>query len=247
MIAPDLQAALESIARSRILVVASDYDGTLSPIVDDPDAAVPDESALSALVTVAAAPSVRALVVSGRSQDDLVRLSGAPSGVVLIGNHGASHPLFGTDDLNDRREVLMADIQSLVTSFPGTRSEVKPFSVALHYRNAHDPQGAAAAARSVATTRGERILEGKMVVEIMLVEGNKGTAVAAYAQQNEADAIVFFGDDVTDEDVFRIMSGEDVSVKVGPGDTAAQFRVSSPEDVGTCLEILADALLPFRR
>lgn len=247
MISPDLQSALESIARSRVLVVASDYDGTLSPIVDDPDAAVPDESALSALVTAAAAPSVRALVVSGRSQEDLERLSGAPSDVMLIGNHGASHPLSGTEDLDDRRDVLIADIDDLVSAFPGAQSEIKPYSVALHYRNAQDPQGAAAAARSVAAARGERVLEGKMVVEIMLAEGNKGTAVAAFAEQNGADAIVFFGDDVTDEDVFEIMGARDVSVKVGPGDTAAHFRVASPTDVATCLEVLARSLELFRK
>lgn len=247
MISPDLRSALEGIARSPVLAVASDYDGTLSPIVDDPDAALPDESALSALITVAAAPSVRALVVSGRSQEDLVRLSGAPAGVMLIGNHGASHPLSGTDDLTDRREALIEDIDDLVSSFPGTRSEMKPFSVALHYRNAKDPQGAASAARSVAETRGERVLEGKMVVEIMLAEGNKGTAVAAFARENGADAIVFFGDDVTDEDVFQVMSANDVSVKVGPGDTAAHFRVASPHDVAMCLEVLADALDLLRR
>jgi trehalose 6-phosphate phosphatase len=52
------------------------------------------------------------------------------------------------------------------------------------------------------------------------------------------DCVVFFGDDVTDEDVFSSLGNDDVGVKVGPGDTSAGYRVDSPAQVAEALALL---------
>ena len=88
MIDAGLAADLQRVATAPFLLVASDFDGTLSPIVSDPARATPHRAALAALVQLAALPAVHAAIISGRSVAALADLTGAPSGVTLIGTHG---------------------------------------------------------------------------------------------------------------------------------------------------------------
>ena len=66
-----------------------------------------------------------------------------------------------------------------------------------------------------------------------------GEAIDIIRDRDDATAVVFFGDDVTDEKAFRRMRDGDVGVKVGPGDTLAAYRVESPDDVEAALVYLA--------
>jgi len=66
----------------------------------------------------------------------------------------------------------------------------------------------------------------------VLVDGDKGAAIAGLRLGWGADAVVFFGDDTTDEDVFATLGEGDVGVKVGDGPTLAGYRVSDPAEVG---------------
>jgi trehalose 6-phosphate phosphatase len=70
---------------------------------------------------------------------------------------------------------------------------------------------------------------------------DKGEAVDILRQQTDSTAVVFLGDDVTDEKAFRRMRDGDIGVKVGTGDSAAAFRVDAPEDVADVLAHLLDA------
>ena len=78
------------------------------------------------------------------------------------------------------------------------------------------------------------------MLEFAVITTDKGEAVDILRDQTDATAVVFFGDDVTDEKAFRRMRDGDVGVKVGPGDTLAGFRVESPDDVAAALEYLLD-------
>lgn len=243
MIEPDLAMALERAAASRVLAVGSDYDGTLSPIVADPSQAIPDRAALDALITVSTMPLVHGVVVSGRSQEVLAELTGAPPSLTLIGNHGAGHGEHGggvrpVPPLSDRLDELADELRAVSAQFAGSEVEVKSLGVALHYRNASGKRAVAELAREVGRRYGGRIIDGKMVVEIVLAEGDKGTAIEAFRSQHGADAVVFFGDDTTDEDVFVKLHGIDVGVKVGEGRTAAAFRIDDPGSVGEALRML---------
>jgi trehalose 6-phosphate phosphatase len=242
MISPSLRDALEAIANVEVLVVASDYDGTLSPIVDDPVAAVPNEYALKRLIAISAMPDVHVVVVSGRSQEDLAELTGEPAGIELIGDHGAIHTGRGQATDQDALDQLAADLASVAGHHPNALVERKTHGVALHYRNALDEEAAADEARSVARNHNGRIIEGKKVVEVIMAEGDKGSAIETFRQRCAADAVVFFGDDTTDEDVFRTLQGIDVGVKVGPGPTAATYRVDDTDGVAMSLAFLGDVL-----
>lgn len=235
-----LAEALRAAAGAETLLIASDYDGTLAPIVANPDEAVPHEEALDALVRLAAMPGVAGLIVSGRSLAALRQLTGAPDGVTLIGTHGIERDSGVDPGLEVAVDGLVRALTEVADRYAGTVVEAKPVGAAFHYRNAHDPEPAAEAARGVARRLGGRILDGKMVVEVLLAEGTKGTAVDAMRHDLGADAVVFLGDDVTDEDVFDVLGTDDVGVKVGPGDTLAVHRVDDVGGVAAALQLLLE-------
>ncbi|WP_272502503.1 trehalose-phosphatase, partial [Salinibacter ruber] len=85
---------------------------------------------------------------------------------------------------------------------------------------------------------GVRLMRGKSVVELSVAEADKGTALLALARELGSDALVYLGDDVTDEHVFEAAGPGDVTIKVGEGDTAARHRVERCEDVPAVLALL---------
>jgi trehalose 6-phosphate phosphatase len=84
-------------------------------------------------------------------------------------------------------------------------------------------------------------MEGKAVVEFAVISTDKGEAIDILRERQDATAVVYFGDDVTDEKVFRRLRATDVGVKVGEGDTLAGYRVESPDDIADALEYLLRA------
>lgn len=243
MIDTGLAAALQRVAAAPMMLVASDFDGTLSPIVSNPASAAPHEAALSALGQLAALPAVRAAIISGRSVAALADLTGAPSGITLIGTHGAESSEAIMDASAEVLAGVIGGLRDVAQHYAGSLLEPKPAGAALHYRNAVDPDGAARAARAVGEQFDVRVISGKMVVELLVGDGDKGTAVAALRRRIRASHVVFLGDDTTDEDVFATLSSMDVGVKVGPGETHAEYRVESPDEVAEVLE----RLLALRR
>ena len=240
-LADDLRHALAQAARASRLLVASDFDGTLAPIVNNPADARPLPGASVTLRALADLPATTVALISGRSLRDLTTLSGAPAGVHLIGSHGAE---FDTGFAHEIDTTLLATIgaslAAIADAYPGVTVEPKSASVALHVRNAtpDDALAALEAARSAAQSWGAELTEGKAVLEFAVITTDKGEAIDIMRVRENASAVVFFGDDVTDEKAFRRLRGDDVGVKVGPGDTLAGFRVGVPTDVSDALELL---------
>ncbi|TMZ42436.1 trehalose-phosphatase, partial [Klebsiella pneumoniae] len=126
---------------------------------------------------------------------------------------------------------------------PGASLEVKPASVAVHVRRADRDAAArivAAVHEGPSTWEGVTTTDGKEVVELAVVSTDKGSALDTLRHQVGATAAVFVGDDVTDEKAFARLQGPDLSVKVGEGDTLAQYRVDDTEDVATVLAFLLE-------
>ena len=86
---PELLDALDAAAASPRLLVTSDFDGTLAPIVDNPADARPLPAAAAALIELAALPATSAALISGRALQTLRALSSMPEAVHLVGSHGA--------------------------------------------------------------------------------------------------------------------------------------------------------------
>jgi trehalose 6-phosphate phosphatase len=239
----DLLSALDTAAATARLLVASDFDGTLAPIVNDPADARPLPGAADALGSLADLPSTTVLLVSGRALAVLREYSGMPATVHLVGSHGAE---LDTGFAFDVDEALLAritaELEGIAEGRPGVTVESKPASVAIHVRNASDAdrETALAAARVVGHASGAELTEGKAVLEFAVISTDKGEALDLVREQVDATAAVFFGDDVTDEKAFRRMRADDVGVKVGPGETLAQYRVDSPDDVAAALQYLLE-------
>ena len=79
---------------------------------------------------------------------------------------------------------------------------------------------------------------GKSVVELSVVETSKGIALQQLRAAAEIDAVLYVGDDVTDETAFGVLGPDDMGVKVGSGETHAAYRVDGPEDVRELLQLL---------
>lgn len=243
----DLSDCLERLATAPTLLVASDYDGTLSPIVDDPAKAVPDRESVVALRALAQLPGTHVAVISGRSLADLAVLLGEPDGVYLVGSHGSEFDVGFADALPpeavELRKKVQAELESIAGDRRGFQIETKPASVAFHYRNA-DPDIAGPAVKQVedgpATWEGVHVKRGKMVLELGVVSTNKGDAIETLRKRLSCGTALFIGDDVTDEDAFDRLHGPDVGIKVGSGATGASFRVGDTHDVAKLLARLTE-------
>jgi trehalose 6-phosphate phosphatase len=247
----DLLAALDVVSRVPVLLVTSDFDGTLAPIVSHPADARPLPDAAAALVALSRLPQTSSALISGRALVDLRTLSGMPEQVHLVGSHGSEFAAGFLIPLDDAARALLTEVSQTLTDIaadaPGATVEIKPASVALHVRNAEPTQAAVAldCARAAMASWDVHATEGKSVLELAVIKTDKGQAIDILRQQEQASAVVFLGDDVTDEKAFARLSETDLGVKVGEGETLARYRISTPEDVATTLTVLLEARTEF--
>lgn len=229
------------------LLVACDYDGTMAPIVANPDDARPLAESAVALRELAALPTTAAALISGRALRDLATLSRMPAEVHLVGSHGSEFDTGFVHAIDDAAKALLGRIKdalsAIAAEYAGVAVEIKPASVALHIRNADpaDGQEALNKAHAAAQHWDAQVTEGKAVLEFAVIQTDKGQALDILRHQQGASAAVFIGDDVTDEKAFRRLRDGDVGVKVGPGESLAHYRIETPQDVATALEYVLNA------
>ena len=238
ILAPAGRDELRRFARSQTLV-AFDFDGTLAPIVTDPDRAAMRPSTRRLLEGVARVyPCV---VISGRSREDVGRrLRGAPLAGV-VGNHGLepwhaeSRPTRGV-----RRWIPL--LEEELGSIPGIAIEDKGLSIAVHYRQCRDKAKARARVLAAATRLGPaRLLGGKQVLNILPAGApHKGLALERARARLRCEAAVYVGDDETDEDVFALgRPGRLLGIRVGrKRSSSAAFYVRTQRDVDRLLRAL---------
>ena len=243
-----LEQALARLAREPHLLVACDYDGTLAPIVDVPGEARPRRESVAALRALAALSDTSVAVISGRSLHDLAALSRLPEEIHLVGSHGTEFDVGFARALSHEalalRDRVTEELHAIAAQRPGVLVEHKPAGVALHYRQASETDSAAALAavrEGPALLPGVHAREGKQVIELAVVEADKGYALDAIRHQVGATAALFVGDDVTDEDAFSRLTGPDLGIKVGLGPTFAAQRVEGPDDVARLLARLVES------
>lgn len=247
-LSPELRDALRRIARTEHLLVAMDFDGTISPIVDHAGDARPLPRSATAFAGLAALPRTTTALISGRALASLRAVASPPVNTLLIGSHGAEAwlgPGSAELTLDEGQRALLAEVrgilEDIVEQAPGTLLEDKPAGVVLHTRLATPDvaDDAVAAARAVLQDRhGVFTKNGKRVFETSVVNASKGEGVTFLRQITGATAVLFAGDDTTDEDALARLESGDVGVKVGLDFTQAQFRVEAPAHVAELLETL---------
>jgi trehalose 6-phosphate synthase/phosphatase len=248
-----LVTALEGFAMRPSLLIALDFDGVLAPIVADPQSARALPQSRRHLSSLVGLPGVRLALVSGRTLADLRRVASPPPGTLLVGSHGAelsdpSGEVVQTP-LDAAATALLgriaADLERISAERQGTHVEIKPTGAVLHTRRATREVAAKATQEALdgpASWPGVHLTKGKEVVELTVVSVTKGTALRALRATTGADAVLYAGDDVTDERAFAVLDGDagDVSIRVGSGETVASHRLGSPDEVAAMLGLLVD-------
>ncbi|GAA3762479.1 hypothetical protein GCM10022240_13790 [Microbacterium kribbense] len=232
---PALHQALEQLAATPRLLVALDFDGTLAPLVDEPMAARMVPAARTALQGLAAMPCTWVALVSGRSLSDLriIAEHRDDSPIMLAGSHGAEfwtpadgliEPAEDRDDLA-LRDRLRADAEEATRGLVGVLIEPKTFGFGVHTRKAAADvaQTANDAVDALVSSRAPhwRRRTGHSIVEYAFRDEGKDTGIARLRERTHADAVIFAGDDITDEDALRSLQPADVGVRVGTGHATA--------------------------
>jgi trehalose 6-phosphate phosphatase len=225
-----------------------DIDGTLLDLARTPDSVKVPRELVRALESLTRRLSGALAFVSGRSLDSIDRLF-APFRPAAIGTHGGE--MRAVDGSVSRSQPLPDSVRQVFTglasNIPGLLLEDKKSALALHYRLAPEalPVLQSAMEKHVKLFEAEQVqvLHGKAVVEVRRQGVDKGAAVAALVRQEPfaGRAILFGGDDATDEDVFRILprlGGQGFSVgRKFPG---AEHHFESPRAVRDWLAHVAD-------
>lgn len=242
--------ALDRIASTPRLLVALDLDGTLAPLQDDPMAARITPDARAAIQALAALPETEVAIVSGRSLRDLrvIAEHDDASPVHLAASHGAEswHPgaTAAPDERADQAVVALTDAaRAAIADLAGPWIEAKRMGFALHTRTS----GADAAAEArdridrlmAERAPGWRRRTGHDILEFAARPEGKDTAVADLRRRVGATAVLYIGDDVTDEDALASLAGDDLGVRVGEEPTAAAATVPDPSAVARMLADLA--------
>ncbi|MCP2636617.1 trehalose-phosphatase [Microbacterium sp. HD4P20] len=249
----DERSAIAGITASALLLVALDFDGTLSPLADDPMAARMLPAARAAVEALVAAPRTIVAFVSGRSLVDLRVIAEHDdySQVLLAGSHGAEFWIPGQgalrhaeDDGDVRlRDMLRTHAGEATAHLDGIWIEPKTFGFGVHTRRA-DQAAADEANRLVdAIVAAEaphwRRRTGHNIVEYAFRHEGKDSAIAELRERTDASAVLFAGDDVTDEDALRSLGEGDLGVHVGTGPTAATLCVPDIEAMAGLLSVIA--------
>jgi len=220
--ADPLAALAEAPQRAAILL---DIDGTLAPIVPQPDAARVPEDARGEVRRLAGTYALVACI-SGRTGEDARRLVGV-DGVRYVGSHGLE------------LEPEAAEWRERIRSFAASVDwpvEDKGLTVSFHYRQAGDEDAALALLEEVAErARGEGLVPrfGRKVLEIRPpVRADKGTAVRHLLVEADLQRALYAGDDTTDLDAFRALDGLEVGVRVAVSSDEA------PEDLVRSADIV---------
>ena len=250
----DREDEIRDLLSGRVLTLFLDYDGTLTPIVEDYTKAFLAEDMRAAVAEIARHCTVS--IVSGRDVDHLRRLVRLDS-VFYAGSHGfeIAGPVGRNERLEKGVEFLPVlddteeDLRSQLVGIPGHAVERKRFSIAVHYRRAADEDvGRIEAIVDEVLSRrsGLQKRHGKKVFRIQPnIEWDKGHAVLWLLDRLGLDQPVvlpvYVGDDITDEDAFRALIGRGFSIVVRDGDprpTAADYAVANPEEVRHFLELV---------
>ncbi len=222
-----------------------DFDGTLAPIVPRPaDARVP-AATISTLRALQDCPGLVMAVISGRGVRDVRRLL-CLNRVHYFGSHGRERIRMGNSavEVDERgREEIRAICERLSGDLAGVEGfevEDKSVSAAAHYRNTRPEDRARIASvvhEAVGSVPALQIASGRMVYDITPADGvDKGTAALTMMRESGGMPI-YFGDDTTDESVFRCLPTSAITVFVGPesGPSLARYRVADPCEVGESL------------
>ncbi|MBI4430760.1 MAG: trehalose-phosphatase [Candidatus Omnitrophica bacterium] len=245
--------------RARYVMLFLDYDGTLTPIVERPEMAKLAPDVRNILRELVRQEGIKIVVISGRSLSNLEKLVRIP-GLIYVGNHGFElhgskihhvHP--AAEKSKQLLHKIAGRLKKDYGALLGIIVENKTLTISIHYRRL-DP-GKVDFAKLLLfkeigqyLSRSQVVLrEGKKVWEVRpAIEWDKGKTVLWFLARVLSSAQrsvrpVYIGDDLTDEDAFRVLKRRGLGIKVtnDPNEaTEAAYHLNSPAEVFEFLERL---------
>jgi len=233
-------------------IIFLDYDGTLVPFSRYPEMAVPGEPVLARLKRLAAEAKNTVVIVSGRKQEFLDRWFGDLP-VVLVAEHGAfirTLSIGWTSEVDADpawKEHVRPVLQRYADRCTGAFTEEKSLSLVWHYRNA-DPGISLLRSQELKDELRElvshdsrlQVVEGHKVIEVKRAGYDKGTVALRLLALATYDFILAIGDDKTDEDLFRALPEEALTIKIGITASLAKYNLRNQQEVARLMDHLME-------
>ncbi len=232
-------------AQRRVLFL--DYDGTLVGFQPKPDLAKPDDALKLILHKLISDPRNTVVLISGRDRNTLEEWFGNYN-MNIFSCHGLWARYPGEDWVmtlpleNTWKESVRHVLELYTDRVPGSFIEEKEYSLAWHYRQSVpdmvDVKLTEVKETILAMTQRNTIgfQEGNKVLEIKDNRVNKGFAASSFINNQDYDFVFAAGDDYTDEDLFSALPQDAYTVKIGLGNTNAQYFLKSWQSMRTVLE-----------
>jgi trehalose 6-phosphate phosphatase len=238
-----------------------DFDGTLSPIVSTPDKAVIPLEVRTLLSDISLKKDFKVAIISGRSLADIKKRVGV-EGIIYSGNHGLE---VESPKINHKPQISLEYLQGLkkikselkerFKDIKGVFIEDKGISLAVHFRQAGKKETDLIKTifREVAiipsVVKKIKIRTGKKVIEAgPPVEWDKGKMVLWLISRqmfsldgNKEVVAIYLGDDLTDEDAFKALEKDGITILVGAKRASlAKYYLNSPKEVYKFLSFIRD-------
>lgn len=259
---------IETIARKKHIFLFLDYDGTLTPIVERPELAIPSKRLNQIVDKIGLETQFKTTIITGRPRqfcdkyfkDYQVNIVAEHGSFVkeLFDPKGWKQPIqLPTEEFEKFRPDIMRLLNMYVDSVPGSHIEEKETCVVWHYRLA-DSDFATSQAQVLGESLQQMLAKtslsvyhGKKTVEIRQAMAHKGFGVEYMLESlgwdPETDALITVGDDVTDEDMHRVSAKQNISIHIGKSNAYSKFHLNSPEELYQFLDNLDDNLINAKK
>lgn len=236
------QSIINRYIKTKKRIIFLDYDGTLVGFKSNIEQASPDAELYNIINKLTEDPANQVVLISGRKHQNLDEWFNLAN-IYLIAEHGSWFKQQGTSwhkiaGLSDQwKQDIYPILETYVDRTPGSFVEEKTYSLVWHYRKAQAGLGELRAGelmnnlKYLASDKGLQLLPGDKVLEIKNMDINKGKAALTLTEGKNYDFIIAFGDDHTDEDIFKALPDSAITIKVGSNLSAAKFYLRNPQEV----------------
>lgn len=237
------------LAHTRMLFL--DYDGTLTGFQPEPQMAKPDKTLIQMLLNLTSDDKNRVVIISGRDKETLDSWLGHLP-LDIIAEHGVWLKERGTrwQTIAKLKSSWKSEFRPVLDAYvnrtPGSFIEEKDHSLVWHFRKVETGLGELRSReltshlKYLSTGKNLQVLEGDMVVEVKNADVNKGSAAQKWLDTFDHEFTLALGDDWTDEDTFKAMPSDAVTIKVGNSSSVAKFNVPSFKEARAFLKTLSD-------
>lgn len=231
-----LPAFLQQVRSAPTSVLLLDYDGTLAPFHVDRSLAYPYRGVISLLDSIMQSGKTRIIIISGRPIVELRALLTPLSDLEMWGSHGLERQLsdggYSRVDVSEEDAAALKEAEEwVVAAGLLSRAEIKLGGIAIHWRGMppEEVQRVQALAQNgwtpLAEASGLKLLQFEAGLELRVSHPDKGDAIGSILSTlDDCVPVAFLGDDITDEDAFRVLRGRGLPILV-----RADYRETTAE------------------